>query len=175
MECEQVFEAVADERRSIAALIDDLDSDQLATASLCAGWDVKTVAAHLVSDFADGFWGFMTSRPGARFSHGPNATRLLFAPTPARYRAARRRHRPNMGPRRSDSGTRCGGDVGRMRTYRRVRSPDRLRPQRVAVPACLTAQVSGSERSVSPFRRSFGHRTLPRRSRHRCGSPGPAI
>jgi uncharacterized protein (TIGR03083 family) len=61
MEREQVFAAVADERRSIAALIDDLDRDQLATASLCAGWDVKTVAAHLVSDFADGFWGFMAS------------------------------------------------------------------------------------------------------------------
>lgn len=53
MEREQVFAAVAGERRSIAALIDDLDRDQLATVSLCAGWDVKTVAAHLVSDFAD--------------------------------------------------------------------------------------------------------------------------
>jgi uncharacterized protein (TIGR03083 family) len=61
MEREQVFAAVADERRSIAALVDDLDRDQLTTASLCAGWDVKTVAAHLVSDFADGFWGFMAS------------------------------------------------------------------------------------------------------------------
>jgi uncharacterized protein (TIGR03083 family) len=61
VEREQVFAAVADERRSIATLIDGLDADQLATASLCAGWDVKTVAAHLVSDFADGFWGFMAS------------------------------------------------------------------------------------------------------------------
>jgi len=60
-EREQVFAAVANERRSIAALIDDLDADQLATASLCEGWDVKTVAAHLVSDFADGFGGFMAS------------------------------------------------------------------------------------------------------------------
>jgi uncharacterized protein (TIGR03083 family) len=60
-EREQIFVAVADERRSIAALIDSLNPDQLATASLCAGWDVKTVAAHLVSDFADGFWGFMAS------------------------------------------------------------------------------------------------------------------
>jgi uncharacterized protein (TIGR03083 family) len=56
-----VFAAVAEERRSIATLIDNLDDDQLATASLCVGWDVKTVAAHLVSDFADGFWGFMVS------------------------------------------------------------------------------------------------------------------
>jgi uncharacterized protein (TIGR03083 family) len=60
-ERERVFAAVADERRSIATMIDSLDPDQLATASLCAGWDVKTVAAHLVSDFADGFWGFVAS------------------------------------------------------------------------------------------------------------------
>jgi uncharacterized protein (TIGR03083 family) len=60
-ERERVFQAVTDERRSIAALVDALDAEQLATASLCAGWDVKTVAAHLISDFADGFWGFLAS------------------------------------------------------------------------------------------------------------------
>lgn len=60
-ERDRVFATVADERRSIAALIESLNADQLAAPSLCAGWDVKTVAAHLVSDFADGFWGFMIS------------------------------------------------------------------------------------------------------------------
>ena len=55
---ESVFAAVANERRQIATLIDRLDDAQLATDSLCAGWDVKTVAAHLVSVFADGFWVF---------------------------------------------------------------------------------------------------------------------
>ena len=58
MEREQVFEAVATERRRIADLLDALDEDALATPSLCAGWDVKTVAAHLVSVFADSFWTF---------------------------------------------------------------------------------------------------------------------
>ncbi|WP_395309204.1 maleylpyruvate isomerase family mycothiol-dependent enzyme [Mycobacterium sp. AMU20-3851] len=58
---ERVFVAVADGRRAIAALIEGLDADQLATPSLCSGWDVKTVAAHLVSDFEDGFWGFVAS------------------------------------------------------------------------------------------------------------------
>jgi uncharacterized protein (TIGR03083 family) len=58
---EFVFSAVADERRKIAALIDGLDDAQLATQSLCTGWDVKTVAAHLVSVFADGFWGFQAA------------------------------------------------------------------------------------------------------------------
>ena len=60
-ERERVFLAVADERRSIAALIDGLDPQELATKSLCVGWDVKTVAAHLISDFTDGFWGFLAS------------------------------------------------------------------------------------------------------------------
>jgi uncharacterized protein (TIGR03083 family) len=60
-ERERVFAAVADERRSIATLVDGLDATQLATPSLCTGWDVKTVAAHLVSDFTDGFWGFLAS------------------------------------------------------------------------------------------------------------------
>ncbi|MBO0677385.1 maleylpyruvate isomerase family mycothiol-dependent enzyme [Mycolicibacterium sp. S2-37] len=60
-ERERVFAAVADQRRSIAALIDSLDPGQLATPSLCSGWDVKTVAAHLISDFEDGFAGFLVS------------------------------------------------------------------------------------------------------------------
>jgi uncharacterized protein (TIGR03083 family) len=53
-----IFGAVADERREIANLVDSLDDSQLATASLCAGWDIKTVAAHLVSVVDDGFWVF---------------------------------------------------------------------------------------------------------------------
>lgn len=54
-----VFAAVGNQRRQIADLIDDLDDAQLATMSLCAGWDVKTVAADLVSVFADTFRVFM--------------------------------------------------------------------------------------------------------------------
>jgi uncharacterized protein (TIGR03083 family) len=57
---EFVFAAVAYERRRLADLLASLDAAQLATPSLCVGWDVKTVFAHLVSDFADGFWGFTT-------------------------------------------------------------------------------------------------------------------
>jgi len=51
---DQIHAATALERRRIADLIDSLDEAQLATESLCAGWDVKTVAAHLVSALADG-------------------------------------------------------------------------------------------------------------------------
>ncbi|MDT5095200.1 MAG: hypothetical protein QOH60_4563 [Mycobacterium sp.] len=63
---EGVFAAVADERRQIAALLDDLDDGQLATPSLCAGWTVKTVGAHLVSVFMDSFWVFQ----GMALRHG---------------------------------------------------------------------------------------------------------
>src|SRR3954470_15118829 len=59
VDAEFVFSAVANERRQIAGLIDNLSDAELATPSLCAGWDVKTVAAHLVSVFADSFWVFM--------------------------------------------------------------------------------------------------------------------
>jgi uncharacterized protein (TIGR03083 family) len=58
MDRDQIFDAVAAERRRIADLLDALDEDSLATPSLCTGWDVKTVAAHLVSVFADSFWTF---------------------------------------------------------------------------------------------------------------------
>lgn len=42
------FEHVAAERRDLADLIESLDEDQLAVASLCDGWTVRDVAAHLV-------------------------------------------------------------------------------------------------------------------------------
>jgi uncharacterized protein (TIGR03083 family) len=51
---DQIHVATAQDRRRIADLIDDLDETQLATPSLCAGWDVKTVGAHLVSFLAEG-------------------------------------------------------------------------------------------------------------------------
>jgi uncharacterized protein (TIGR03083 family) len=56
---EFVFAAVADERRRIASLLDGFDDAQLATPSLCAGWDVKTVAAHVVSTVEDGTPAFL--------------------------------------------------------------------------------------------------------------------
>lgn len=63
----RVFAAVAHERHQIADLIDGLNERQLATPSLCAGWNVKTVAAHLVSVFADSFATFIgtTARRGS--------------------------------------------------------------------------------------------------------------
>lgn len=83
-ERENVFRAAADGRRSIAALIAELDPAQVATPSLCAGWDVKTVAAHLISDLADGFWGFLVS--AAR--HGGDIHRGIDALARQRARAS---------------------------------------------------------------------------------------
>lgn len=54
MDRERLHTAIAQERRKIADLIDNLDQAQLATPSLCEGWDVKTVGAHLVSVLAEG-------------------------------------------------------------------------------------------------------------------------
>jgi uncharacterized protein (TIGR03083 family) len=56
---EFVFAAAADERRRLAALVGGLDAAELATPSLCAGWDVKTVAAHVVSTVVDGTGAFL--------------------------------------------------------------------------------------------------------------------
>ncbi len=49
---EAVFAASAAQRRAVAELVEDLDQAQLSTASLCAGWDVRTVAGHLASAVA---------------------------------------------------------------------------------------------------------------------------
>jgi uncharacterized protein (TIGR03083 family) len=51
---DQIHAAIAQERRRIADLFDSLDEAQLATGSLCTGWDVKTMGSHLVSVPADG-------------------------------------------------------------------------------------------------------------------------
>jgi uncharacterized protein (TIGR03083 family) len=54
-----VFAAVANERRQIANLVDGLSDAELATPSLCAGWDIKTVAAHVLSTLDDGLSVFL--------------------------------------------------------------------------------------------------------------------
>jgi len=59
IESDVIFAAVAGQRRHIATVLDGLSDEQLAKPSLCSGWDVKTVGAHLVSVFADSFWVFM--------------------------------------------------------------------------------------------------------------------
>jgi uncharacterized protein (TIGR03083 family) len=64
MDRESIHAAIAQERRGIGDLIDSLDEAQLSTPSLCAGWDVKTVGAHLASFLAEGT--FRVARLGLR-------------------------------------------------------------------------------------------------------------
>src|ERR1700692_808244 len=94
MDREEIFNAVAAERRRIADLIDGLDENALATPSLCAGWDVKTVAAHLVSVFADSFWTFQRAaiRYGG-FNHAIDELARRRASTPAAEIASTLRQR----------------------------------------------------------------------------------
>jgi uncharacterized protein (TIGR03083 family) len=70
MEKERVFAATTLERCRIADLICQLDDAQLATPSLCTGWDVKTVAAHLLSNLSESVpgvvWLAARRRSGAR-------------------------------------------------------------------------------------------------------------
>jgi uncharacterized protein (TIGR03083 family) len=53
MDREDVYAATAQARRRIADLVDSLNDAQLATQSLCAGWTVKTVAGHLLSNLSE--------------------------------------------------------------------------------------------------------------------------
>ena len=47
MNDEQIWSAIDTQRLSVAAVLDGLTEDQWAQASLCAGWTVRDVAAHL--------------------------------------------------------------------------------------------------------------------------------
>lgn len=47
MDRDAVWQAIDRERSSLADLFDDLSEQEWATASLCAGWRVRDVAAHL--------------------------------------------------------------------------------------------------------------------------------
>jgi uncharacterized protein (TIGR03083 family) len=48
---EQLLAAIADERRSLADMFSTLTDAQWATPSLCSGWTVREVAAHLLTPF----------------------------------------------------------------------------------------------------------------------------
>ncbi len=52
VDAQPVFKAAAVERRAVAELLEGLSESQLATPSLCAAWDIRTVAAHLAAAVA---------------------------------------------------------------------------------------------------------------------------
>jgi uncharacterized protein (TIGR03083 family) len=59
MERSQIFAATTAERLAIATLLEGLTAEEAAMPSLCAGWDIRTVAAHLVSTTVDGTLAFV--------------------------------------------------------------------------------------------------------------------
>jgi uncharacterized protein (TIGR03083 family) len=88
------FAAVADQRRKIAALAEGLNDTQMATPSLCSGWDVKTVVAHLVASVSEGFWGTvrLASRCGS-IAHAVDELARRGAQSPAAELVATLRQR----------------------------------------------------------------------------------
>src|SRR5262245_31231050 len=50
----QVYEMIANERRALADVFDKLTPEQLRTPSLCDGWTVHDVAAHLIMPLETG-------------------------------------------------------------------------------------------------------------------------
>jgi uncharacterized protein (TIGR03083 family) len=48
---DEIFGMIADQRRAVADLMDSFTEEQWASPSLCAGWTVRDVAAHLVMPF----------------------------------------------------------------------------------------------------------------------------
>ncbi|ORI24044.1 maleylpyruvate isomerase family mycothiol-dependent enzyme [Rhodococcus sp. 1168] len=53
---DEIFSAIAEERRALAATVWDLSSEQWATPSLCSEWTVKDVVAHLVVPLVTPVW-----------------------------------------------------------------------------------------------------------------------
>ena len=103
-----VFAASAAERRALADVLERLDDAQLATPSLCRGWDVRTVAAHLASAVlpAKGAFVLALLRSGLRphVANDREARRLASRPFPEvvaalRAHADSRFAPPVVGPR----------------------------------------------------------------------------
>jgi uncharacterized protein (TIGR03083 family) len=67
---------VATERRALADLLDTLTPEQWATPSLCTGWTVRHVAAHLMVGPTGSIAGFLTAMVRARGSFARANQRL---------------------------------------------------------------------------------------------------
>jgi uncharacterized protein (TIGR03083 family) len=61
MDAEQLYAEIASMRRNVANVLASLDESQLCLPSLCAGWDVRTVGAHLAVSVTTPFPVFMTA------------------------------------------------------------------------------------------------------------------
>jgi uncharacterized protein (TIGR03083 family) len=82
---EKVYQASIQQRLAVADLIDGLDEDQLTRPSLCRGWDLRTVAAHLASAVSPGKLPFLLAvlrhRGDAHRANDTMARRTALQPT----------------------------------------------------------------------------------------------
>ena len=67
-----IWQHIHEERRSLAATLAGLDADQWEQASLCEGWSVKDVAAHVISTPQTG-WTQMPGMMARNLGRGYNA------------------------------------------------------------------------------------------------------
>jgi uncharacterized protein (TIGR03083 family) len=89
------FTDIADERRGFADLVDTLTPQQLATPSLCGGWTVHDIAAHLVVPLLTGLGTVAIEMAKARgnFDRANMAlTRSMARKSPAELASLLRRH-----------------------------------------------------------------------------------
>lgn len=74
-----VLPLIANERRRVADLLADLDDDQWATPSLCEGWTVRDVAAHMTNGWSFGRGAFLRLLIRHRGFDGANAAAALIS------------------------------------------------------------------------------------------------
>jgi uncharacterized protein (TIGR03083 family) len=68
-----IWQHIHEERRSLAATLAGLDDEQWEQPSLCEGWTVKEVAAHVIAHPQIG-WAQMPGMVARNLGHGYNAT-----------------------------------------------------------------------------------------------------
>lgn len=104
MDDDAVWAAIDAERRSLADLFTAVSGDQWDLPSLCSGWTVRHVLAHLTLAHASPLWAARNAaRAGFRFDHMIRVTALRHAATPTdelvsalRGMVGSRRHAPGV-------------------------------------------------------------------------------
>ncbi|WP_402375454.1 maleylpyruvate isomerase family mycothiol-dependent enzyme [Isoptericola rhizosphaerae] len=66
MDQSTMWDAVHAERRSLARDLDGLSADQWEAPSLCPGWSVHDVLAHLIGSATTTRWGFVRQMAAAQ-------------------------------------------------------------------------------------------------------------
>lgn len=108
---DQVHLRTAANRRVIARLCAQLDDDQLATPSLCAGWTCRDVLGHLVMSVDLSFFGFLREVARDRGRADATSTRLAraYGSRPVPDLVQRLNERSNVGV--SSPGIGAGGPL----------------------------------------------------------------